>query len=139
MNRAGIILFILLIFISMTTIAYSQPSEESLRTRLTELYVRVYRLGREGINVTKVVSELNLAVKYIDSGRYSDADKILDNVEAEVTHLEDVSGSIIFWSNFHKYSTVAVLLSIPVLTYFILPRIYMMIWYRLRRRWIARR
>jgi len=139
MNKTIILLIILLLSISMTTLAYSQPTEEYLRTKLTNLYVRVYRLGKEGINVTRIVSELDLAVKYIDYGRYSDADKILNNVEAEVTHLEDISGTMIFWSNFQKYSTVAVLLSIPVLTYFILPRVYMMIWFRLRRRWHVKR
>ena len=99
----------------------------------------MYKLGKECVNVTDIVSEMNIAIKYIDNGQYDNADKLLNKIDSQVTHLEDISGNILFWSNFWRYFTVAVLLSIPVLTYFILPRLYITIWYRLRRRWIAKR
>ncbi|RLG60686.1 hypothetical protein DRN84_04330 [Candidatus Geothermarchaeota archaeon] len=99
----------------------------------------MYKLGKEGINVTSIVHELNTVVKYIDDGDPSKALDLLTKISSEVSDLEDRSGDIILWNNIYRYGSVAILLSIPVLAYLIIPRVYIEIWYRLRRRWsIAR-
>mgnify|MGYP000406751310 CR=1 FL=1 len=137
MNRAiSILLILIVISLPIYSIVYS-IDEDEIRGRVAELYVRVYQLGRDGINVSHVISELNMIVGYIDEGRYDDALRLLDKVSNEVSSLEEVSNEIIFWSNFYKYSTVAILVSIPIMSYLLIPRIYTEIWFRLRRRWIV--
>jgi len=137
MNRAIVILLIIIIIsLPVYSIVYS-VDEGEIRGRVAELYIRVYRLGRDGINVSHVVSELNIIVKYIDESRYDDALRILDKVSNEVSSLEEASEEIIFWSSFYKYSTVAILISIPIISYLLIPRIYTEIWFRLRRRWVV--
>lgn len=138
MRRIGILLLVILMVLSSSALVYS-AGEDDLRSRLIEVYIEVYRLGNSGINVSKIVSELNTTVSYIDQGRYDEASKLLDKVGVEVGRLNSVSSNILFWDRFWRWFTVAVLISIPILTYLFLPRIYMEIWYRLRRRWVVRR
>jgi len=130
--------FILALFIVFSvTPLYGQ--EMGVRDKLVNIYVRVYRLGRMGINVSHAVDLLNGVVEHLRVGDVDGANSLLDEAEALVSRLEASSGDTIFWMNFYKYGSAALLISLPILAYLIIPRLYLMLWYRLRRRWFVRR
>jgi len=106
---------------------------------LIQLYKRVYRLGRDGINVTDIVRDLNTVLAYVREGDLDRAGQLLNDIDARVSDLEARSGGIIFWMNVRKYSVAAALISLPILAYIFIPRIYLEAWYRLRRRWRVKR
>lgn len=115
--------------------ALQQPYDDELK----ELYIRVYRLGREGIDVSDIVNDMNRVVELVNAGRLDEADKLIRDIESRVARLETEAGDILFWENFRKYSVVAILISLPIVAYIFLPRLYLEAWYRLRRRWLVKR
>ena len=112
-----------------------QPYDDEIK----ELYIRVYRLGREGIDVSDIVNDMNRVVGLVNAGRLDEADKLIRDIESRVARLEAEAGDILFWANFRKYSAAAILISLPIIAYIFLPRLYLEAWYRLRRRWLVKR
>lgn len=141
MNKASVLLLTILLVSTLVAVFPQKivAQENPYEDELINLYKRVYQLGREGINVTSIVDELNLVIKYLDEGDLDSATTLIQKIDVELSELERNSGDILFWMNFNKYSVAAALISIPIITYFLLPRIYLMTWYRLRRRWIVKR
>ncbi len=117
----------------------SSRSDNPYESRIIELYKRIYLLGKEDIYVKDLIRDLNRVLAYIDEGDLDAASNLLDDIEARVDRLEARSGDILFWMNFRKYSVAAALISLPILAYVFIPRIYLEAWYRLRRRWRVRR
>ncbi len=112
----------------------------SVREEFIKLYAEVAELGKEGINVTSLVHELSIALKLINEGTNESlarAESILSHVRSEVESLKAEAPQIILISNFRKYGTAAAIAAIPVALYFLLPRAYLAIWFRVRRRWVV--
>ena len=136
-----------LILVSLAAISIStlpplfsvSAQENPYEAEVIQIYKRVYRLGREGINVTNIVRDLNMVLAYVREGDLDRAGRLLNDIDARVSDLEARSGDIIFWMNVRKYSTAAALISLPILAYIFIPRIYLETWYRLRRRWRVKR
>jgi len=105
------------------------------------VYKDVVELSRLGIDVDGLVSKLSLALDLIveDSPEsISRAELIIDEVRAEVGRLKSEVNYYVIYRSLHKYLVVAVLALIPVGIYYLLPRVYLIIWFRLRRRWVVR-
>ena len=139
MRRITIILAIILTLHLIFSFAPLYAQETGVRDRLVNIYVRVYRLGKSGINVSSVVDLLNRVEDRLGSGDLTGASNLLDEAESMVSRLEESSGDILFWMNIYRYGAAAILISIPILAYIFIPRLYLMLWFRLRRRWLVRR
>jgi len=114
--------------------------KDSLWNKYLELYTRTADLGRRGINVSSIVDELNIVLELIDKGdEYSldKADELLDTIENKITSLERNADNILLMENLRKYSVAGAIISIPLLFYLLFPRLYLAIWFRVRRRWIV--
>lgn len=111
------------------------PADEGARVwqELVQAYRIVADLSQAGINTTEYVRELRQALQAIDGGDYGRAQEILDRVMPQLQSLEGQRDSYVLMSNARKYATAAAILAIPPLTYYLLPRAYLRIWYRLRR------
>lgn len=131
-----------IVMIAMPTtmvLAGDQVVRERVEEKIVYAYKIVYELGRMGIDVSSLVDKLNEARKLIDKGDYGGAEKIVDEVISEAEALKKEAPGIVFWRNFRKAVTVVCLASIPILTYFFLPRVYLEAWYRLKRKWVVRK
>jgi len=114
--------------------------EDSLWNRYLELYKRTADLGRRGINVSSIVDELGIVLDLINNGdNYSlkRASELLDNIENKLLPLERNADNILLMENLRKYSIVGAIMSIPLLFYLLFPRLYLAIWFRVRRRWVV--
>jgi len=100
-------------------------------------YRLVIELSRSGINVSEHLELLNQSLHYIEIGDYDKASRILDQVIPELENDYIALGSYAFQENVRKYSIVAALLSLPPLFYYLFPRAYLEVWYRLKRNWIV--
>ena len=112
-----------------------------LRRELISIYSRVVSLSEVGVNVTPVVHELRRALTLIDEGdnhSLAEASLILRNASMEVSVLEAEAPRIKLINELSLYGTVAALASIPILIYFLLPKAYLLYWFRTRRRWLVR-
>ena len=135
-----LILLLTSLLITYSVISVEASSVDEVRKEFIDVYVDVAKLGREGINVTSLVHELSKALKLIDEGSNESvlkAKAIMDHVKSEVKRLKAEAPRIILMDNLRKYLIVAALACIPIAFYFLLPRAYLLIWFRVRRRWVV--
>lgn len=128
------------LLITYSVISAEASSVDEVRKEFIDVYVDVAKLGREGINVTSLVHELGKALKLIDEGSNESllkAKAIIDHVKSEVRKLKAEAPRIILMDNLRKYLIIAALACIPIAFYFLLPRAYLLIWFRVRRRWVV--
>jgi len=100
-----------------------------------ELLGRLQGLSEKGINVTSIALELNETIALIQDGKIGEAEAKLTEIQSNVSNLEAVAQDRYLTMMAEKYGEVAAFLSIPVLFYIFFPRIYLRIWFRMRRRW----
>jgi len=135
-----LILLLTSLLITYSVISVEASSVDEVRKEFIDVYVDVAKLGREGINVTSLVHELSKALKLIDEGSNESllkAKAIIDHVKSEVKRLKAEAPRIILMDNLRKYLIVAALACIPIAFYFLLPRAYLALWFRVRRRWVV--
>ncbi len=140
MRKLGAIPVLALVLITLTGypgLAQS-PTENDVLGESLSILKRLQTLESRHINVTPLVEELNTAVQLAQNGDAGSAEKMIRDVESKVARLE--AGSETHYRVYMAVKTaeVAVLLSAPLLFYFGFPRLYLYIWFRVRRRWIVK-
>ncbi|ADI31976.1 DUF1616 domain-containing protein [Staphylothermus hellenicus] len=130
-----IIAFVLVLLYTIYPIVYS----ENLDSEVANVLKDIDYLYNHGVNVEDLVHKLDQAVKLINNGDYDRAKTILSGIKNEIASLKSKAETIYLYKTIYKYGLVAILLSLPILAYFLIPRIYLYLWYRLRRGWIVKR
>jgi hypothetical protein len=131
------ILFIVL-FMMNNILVYSVNEQEEYMDKALDLLKRLQVLSRKGMNVTGLVNELNKTMGLIQDGKIDSARIKLKEIEAKVSILEEKADTYYVWNTIYKYTEIASILSIPPLFYLLFPRIYLYLWFKLRKRWIVR-
>lgn len=138
------VLIMCLVLLAILTPLLSPPvyaiDKDTLWTKYLALYRRTADLGRKGINVSSIVNELIIVLELINKGdkrSLERADELLNTIENKIINLERNADNILLVKNLKKYGIAAVMLSIPLLFYLLFPRLYLTIWFRIRRRWIV--
>jgi len=129
----------LLILLLLSSIVNTIPND--LMSDFLTVYKDVVELSRLGIDVDGLVSKLSLALDLIveDSPEsISKAESIVNEVRSEVYKLKSEANYYVMYRSLYKYSVVTLLALIPIATYYLLPRVYLIMWFRLRRRWVVR-
>ena len=90
------------------------------------------------VDISSIVQELNQAIKLWEQGEKDKALEILKNIKKEIQKLKSIANDIDLQYRIVKYIKIGIIISIPILIYFLLPRAYLYIWYRTRRKWIIR-
>jgi hypothetical protein len=106
--------------------------------RIAGILDKAKNLYMKGVNVTDVVRKLDEVVELYERGDIDRAREILNDTEVEVLELEKIADNVYRSIVISKAITIAFLLSIPVAVYYFLPRVYLYIWFKLRRRWLVR-
>ena len=130
-------MIIALVLLAPLHVLAQTQSLDSFDQRVGVVVDRLSRLRSMGANVTGLVDEVNRAIQFAESGDMDSANGILDRVEANITSLEPVVEHEYKIHTIEKYSVVAFLLLLPVIVYIGLPRLYLALWFRLRRKWIV--
>ncbi|MEM1936419.1 MAG: hypothetical protein QXU65_05715 [Sulfolobales archaeon] len=121
----------LLVFSSVASLA------GDVYSKFLELYSRTVELSLRGVETSEVEDLLASAIESIESGDYDRALKLMAEVERCLFVLEREAGPIALTKSLVKYGTAAILLSIPLLVYLLLPRLYIYLWYETRRNWVV--
>lgn len=122
----------------LTPLSAMVHGESSVRDEFLELYVEVARLGREGVDVSRVVKELSELHSVMERNDSVYVDVLLKQLRLEVENLKARAPTILFYKNAVKISTAILLAAIPIALYLLLPPLYLHIWFRTRRRWVVR-
>ncbi|MFN3268655.1 MAG: hypothetical protein ACK416_05300 [Zestosphaera sp.] len=94
-------------------------------------------LSSRGVDVESVVDLLNKAIDEYVSGDVEKASAYLDEARKIVDVLKAGAESTYSAIVVAKTLTVVGLVLIPVIVYFMLPRLYLYLWFRLRRKWVV--
>lgn len=114
---------------------------EGITSEFLDIYKELVELSGLGVNVSELVKELSVVLDLISDGSVESitkAESILKDVRARLEVLKVRAGYEVLYANLVRYSMVASLALIPIATYLLLPRIYLKIWFRVRRRWVVR-
>jgi len=126
-------LILVMILASSSVLVVCDPLDERVSALLSDLEY----LNSMGVDVENLTKSLNTAIKLYESNRSSEA--LLENLSAEIQVLKSRAEEIHFRIMLSRYLGMASVLSLPVVAYLAIPRIYLYVWYRLHRSWIARR
>ncbi|AFL66811.1 hypothetical protein [Desulfurococcus amylolyticus] len=129
---------LLLVVIQSFIIVSGEADSSTLINEALSLLARIQRLAGKNINVTDLTVQLNESLRLLQEGRITEAKSLLDRLEDEVAVLEASADTYYMWGIIMKYMRVALVLSIPLLFYLFFPRLYIYLWFRLKRRWVIR-
>lgn len=97
------------------------------------------RLGSEGIDVLPYVEQLNRALELYRMNMTAEAEMLMTRVLSELRELDAQLPSVRFQRWLRVGVTVAGLLAIPPLFYYLFPRAYALAWAYSRRNWVVKR
>ncbi|MEZ0290293.1 MAG: hypothetical protein ABWJ42_04310 [Sulfolobales archaeon] len=133
-------LFSLLLLLSLMSVTVS--SEESYYSELDYNMSAVIRdleyLYSRYVDVDPLIRDLNRAISAYESDNYSDYTMILRSVENNISILKSSAERIYFEHMIRVYGIVIGIGLVPLLIYTLLPRAYLYLWYRYRRKWVVR-
>jgi hypothetical protein len=96
------------------------------------------KLYSKGVDVTMVIEKLDNAIALYESGRVDEAYAALSEARSMIMDLSSVADQVYYYNTLVKAVTVAVLAVIPIAIYLLLPRIYLYVWFKTRRKWIVK-
>lgn len=116
--------------------------KEELWSRIKEIFSIIEEAGSEGMNVTDVINDLNTAIYLLRKGDKDSLERakvILDKAYTRANEILRELPEYRMNKYLSLYSRVALILSIPIMVYFLLPRLYLELWYRFRKHWVIAR
>lgn len=96
-------------------------------------------LNSRGVDVSSVVVELNRAIEFYSGNNYEEAYSCLNKARSLVEELKYNAESAFMGLLLIKALTVAILGSLPLLVYTLLPRAYLYLWFKFHKKWVVRR
>jgi len=87
--------------------------------------------------VSHYVELLDRVLTLLDEGYVSDAVELMNSLNTNLSLLEKEASNIVMFKNLVKYGSAALVLTIPIITYVALPRLYLLLWFKSRRRWVV--
>ena len=130
--NAIMLLFLLLVVLPVVLSSDFDSEIGILVERTSELYSK-------GLNVTIILEKLNHAIALYEEGSVEEASVLLREVESFIEDMSITASSVYLVNMVKKVVTIIVLAAIPVIVYFLLPRLYLYVWYKTRRKWIVAR
>jgi hypothetical protein len=127
---------IALLLLAMSTPLVVQSSD--FDSEVGVLVEEAGKLYSKGVDVTMVIEKLNNAIALYESGRVDEAYAALSEARSMIMDLSSVADQVYYYNTLVKAVTVAVLAVIPIAIYLLLPRIYLYVWFKTRRKWIVR-
>ncbi len=94
-------------------------------------------LSDRGVDVSGIVRDLNMAIRLYGENHTDDAMGILSNISSRVEELKSIAGDIYLRNAVARYGAIVLILSIPIIAYITIPRIYLYIWFKLHGNWLV--
>ncbi|MEM0378705.1 MAG: hypothetical protein QXP68_06690 [Thermosphaera sp.] len=145
MIRGILLCLILLGSISAYLPREGVTSDEQEYLSIIESYARrLKKLSIVGMNTSEAEQYISNALSLLNKGELTIEEKewITGNLTLAgifIDRLEENYPSFIFWRNLEVTLTILGLISIPILTYVLLPRVWALVWFKTRRKWIVKR
>lgn len=113
-------------------------NEDLYYRRFLDSYIEIVKLSQQGVDVSNEVKMLKELHKNLVNGTTENINEMLDKIEADVAKLKQEAPRIILMNNLVKALTIIGMVFIPLFLYILIPRIYLYLWYRARKRWVIK-
>jgi hypothetical protein len=122
----------------MIILVYSGDNLSEIDSLVSSIMKDLEYLKSREVNVSSLIQRVNEDIKGLekDPGNATYI-KDLESIRDEIKALKSDAENIYIINNIIRYSTAVGIGLVPVAVYILLPRIYLYIWYRTRRRWIV--
>ncbi|MEM4752444.1 MAG: hypothetical protein QXR55_02980 [Sulfolobales archaeon] len=114
---------------------------EDVEKEFLSIYKELVELSTLGIDVSDLIKELSVILELMDDGSnesITKAESLLKDIRTRLEILKSKASYEILYVNLIKYSSITLLALIPVATYLLLPRVYLKVWFKVRKRWVIR-
>jgi len=137
-------LYLLMLTLSLTIIhqmiilAYSGDNLSEIDSLVSSIMKDLEYLESREVNVSSLIHRVDEDIKGLekDPGNATYI-KDLESIRDEIKALKSDAENIYIINNIIRYSTAVGIGLVPVAVYILLPRIYLYIWYKTRRKWIV--
>jgi len=136
LRNAYTVCIVLLLVLAMSALPVVQGSD--FDSEVGVLVEEAGKLYSKGVDVAMVIEKLDNAIALYESGRVDEAYAALSEARSMIMDLSSVADQVYYYNTLVKAVTVAVLAVIPIAIYLLLPRIYLYVWFKTRRKWIVR-
>jgi len=136
LRNAYTVCIALLLVLAMSALPVVQGSD--FDSEVGVLVEEAGKLYSKGVDVTMVIEKLDNAIALYENGRVDEAYATLSEARSMIMDLSSVADQVYYYNTLVKAVTVAVLAVIPIAIYLLLPRIYLYVWFKTRRKWIVR-
>ena len=136
MKYAYTVYIVLLLVLALSALPVVQGSD--FDSEVSVLVEEAGRLYSKGVDVAVVIEKLDNAIALYESGRVDEAYAALSEARSMIMDLSSIADRVYYYNTLVKAVTVAVLAVIPIAIYLLLPRIYLYVWFKTRRKWIVR-
>jgi len=104
-----------------------------------DLVERASELYSKGLDISVIIEKLNSAIVSYEEGDVNESNRLLGEARSLIENMGTIADNVYFTNIVLKAITVGVLATIPVLVYVLLPRLYLYLWYKSRKKWIVSR
>lgn len=132
----GLLIATMVAYILFTALVCVEAHD--INSQVYELIEELEYLHEKGVDISEVVRDLNEVLGLLESGEIDRGLVILEQVRSDVERLKSVAETVYLYKMAIKFGSVIALSSIPVLVYFLLPRLYLYLWYRTHKHWHVR-
>lgn len=136
------VIVVLIVVALLTLPVFDAPvllaEQADVYIQIGEIVGMLEELYRKGVDVAGIVKDLNTIIQLASSGNKGEALARLEQVKNKLREVEYVAESIYITKTVSKYVLVGFIASIPIVVYLVLPRVYLYLWYSVRKRWIVR-
>jgi hypothetical protein len=136
LRNAYTVCIVLLLVLALSALPVVQGSD--FDSEVGVLVEEAGKLYSKGVDVAMVIEKLDNAIALYESGRVDEAYAALSEARSMIMDLSSVADQVYYYNTLVKAVTVAVLAVIPIAIYLLLPRIYLYVWFKTRRKWIVR-
>jgi len=130
--RGALWLTFMLLVISVAP-AFCDPLDD----RVSPIIKDLEYLSSRGVDVSNLTRGLDAAIKLYEANRTSEAMSLLDNISSEVQSLKAAAEEVYLSKAVARYSLAALVLSLPLVAYLAIPRVYVYVWFMLHRGWLV--
>ena len=128
---------ITLLFLSLVILPIVLSS--NIDSEIGVLVEEAGELHSKGLDVTEILEKLNNAIALYEEGSVEDANRLLREVKSLIENSRIIANSVYLTNIVIKIVTISVLIAIPLVVYFLLPRLYLYLWYKSRKKWVVLR
>lgn len=131
------LVLVVLTLLNFLLIASPLHAQREFEDEIASIMRDLEYLHGKGLDVEPVIKTLNKAIEVYYENNVVEAHEYLEKAKHLVEELKSTAETVYLTSLLTKTCIVTALASTPLVVYLVLPRLYLYLWFKSRRKWIV--